>query len=418
MINRMILTELVKVSLMCLISLTGLFVLAGLIQDASRNGLSPSQLLMAIPLIIPNMLPFTIPASTLFATCVVYSRMSADNEILVLRAAGVNIYRLLAPAIVLGLVASAFTAAMEYDPIPRTQRKLREQIVDHAEEFLYSILKREGGLRKPDLDFVLYVREVQGKDLIDVIVKKRNADRTGFELVARAPTATLRVQRIRGATSEDSLQKGSSTSEGEERIEIVINMSRCYIDYLKGETSAEVQEKDFTTSLPESLFGKDSKDRPSTQTWEEMIDRRREVVELLNKYTTQMNEYAAKGDAPSPTAGKTYAEEATALKNGYVYHYKRLVRIIDSEKSMRPALALGCLCFVLIGCPVGIWANRSDYLSVFIICFLPVAFVYYPILMATSKMAKDGKAQPEVIWIANAIAFVAGLILIKKLMKR
>src|SRR6478735_6660374 len=130
----MILAELVKVFVMSLVALTGMFLLAGLIQEATQKGLSPGQIVMAIPLIVPNTLPFTIPATTLFATCVVYGRMSADNEVLVLKAAGVNIYRLLAPALILGALTTGTTLALFYDPIPRSQQLLREQLLNDSEQ--------------------------------------------------------------------------------------------------------------------------------------------------------------------------------------------------------------------------------------------------------------------------------------------
>ena len=57
---------------------------------------------------------------------------------------------------------------------------------------------------------------------------------------------------------------------------------------------------------------------------------------------------------------------------------------------LRPAIALGCLCFVLVGCPVGIWLSRSDYLSAFITCFLPIVFLYYPMLLCGTNFAKSG----------------------------
>ena len=43
-VNRMILAELVKVFLMSLVALTGMFLLAGLIQEATQKGLSPGQI--------------------------------------------------------------------------------------------------------------------------------------------------------------------------------------------------------------------------------------------------------------------------------------------------------------------------------------------------------------------------------------
>ncbi|MCX7666677.1 MAG: hypothetical protein N2112_14155, partial [Gemmataceae bacterium] len=58
-ISRMIFLELVKVFLLTLVALTGLFLIAGLIQEASQKGLSALQIIMAIPLIVPNTLPYT-----------------------------------------------------------------------------------------------------------------------------------------------------------------------------------------------------------------------------------------------------------------------------------------------------------------------------------------------------------------------
>jgi lipopolysaccharide export system permease protein len=98
--------------------------------------------------------------------------------------------------------------------------------------------------------------------------------------------------------------------------------------------------------------------------------------------------------------------------------YKRHLRQLDTEIQMRPALALGCLCFVLIGCPVGIWASRSDYLSVFMICFLPTVFIYYPLLLASVNLSKDMKIPPFLAWTADVAALATSLFLIKRLMKR
>ena len=80
---------------------------------------------------------------------------------------------------------------------------------------------------------------------------------------------------------------------------------------------------------------------------------------------------------------------------------------------------LGCLVFALIGCPVGLWANRADYLSTFVICFLPAVCVYYPLLLAGSNMAKDTRL-PLVVgcWLANAVVGGAGAVLAWRLLRR
>src|SRR5207237_5038030 len=86
------------------------------------------------------------------------------------------------------------------------------------------------------------------------------------------------------------------------------------------------------------------------------------------------------------------------------------LRAIGVELHMRPALSLGCLCFVLIGCPVGIWFSRSDYLSAFITCFLPIVVIYYPLLLCGINFAKLGRLNPWLaLWTANALMAVIAL---------
>ena len=83
---------------------------------------------------------------------------------------------------------------------------------------------------------------------------------------------------------------------------------------------------------------------------------------------------------------------------------------------MRPALAAGCMCFVLIGAPVGIWFSRSDYLSTFVSCFLPTIVIYYPLMLCGTNMAKDGRLPAVVgLWMANAAIGLAALVLYSRL---
>ena len=76
----------------------------------------------------------------------------------------------------------------------------------------------------------------------------------------------------------------------------------------------------------------------------------------------------------------------------------------------RPALAIGCLCFVLVGCPVGIWISRSDYLSAFITCFLPIVVFYYPLLLCGISLSKTGRVEPVLaLWTPNLLMAVIAI---------
>src|SRR5262249_56254044 len=136
----MILWELSKVFVLSLIGITGILLMAGIIAEASQQGLGPMQILAAIPLLVPSTLPYTIPATTLFANCVVYGRLSSDNEILAIKTSGVNVLHVVKPGLVLGVAMSLCTLGLYYHVIPATHRMLRMMAIRDAEEFLYTLL--------------------------------------------------------------------------------------------------------------------------------------------------------------------------------------------------------------------------------------------------------------------------------------
>ena len=147
--------------------------MAGLVAEATQQGLGPLQILEVIPLLIPSMMPYMLPATTLFATCVVYGRLAADNEILAIKAAGVNIMKVVWPGIFLGLAMSCVTMGLYYRIIPYTHLLMRTLFLSDVKEVMYSLFKKEKHIDNPSLDFAIYVRDVQGRKLIDTTFQHR-----------------------------------------------------------------------------------------------------------------------------------------------------------------------------------------------------------------------------------------------------
>src|SRR5262245_3649461 len=206
-LNRLIFWELVKVFLMSLGTVTGLLVTVPLFQQANQMGLSLYQVIEAIPLFIPNMLPYTIPATTLFASCVVYGRLSHDNEVVAIKGAGVHLVNILKPALLLGTITTLITAGLYHTVIPVSQQILYRQLLQDPEELLYNMLRRDRCLRHPKLSYVIYVKDVQDRRLIDVVLKRRARLKNtktgeealfGYDFVARAREATLHVDPVDG----------------------------------------------------------------------------------------------------------------------------------------------------------------------------------------------------------------------------
>lgn len=406
-LNRMIFWELVRVFLLSLGTLTGLFLIVGLIQQASQLGLSLTQIVNAIPLFVPSTLPLTIPATTLFASCVVYGRLAHDNEVVALKAAGVHLYRIVTPAILLGTLTTAATAALYHTTIPATQRMLYEQILADPEEVLYNQLRRDRCLRHPSLPYVLYVRDVQGKRLIDVVIKRRvkvkdgkggTENGIGYDLVARMHEARLRVNLAEGKMS--------------------IEPDR-FVVHEKSAYASTANSGAFQMDLPDSVSGKEAKLRISALTWDDLPPRIAALAEERDEVIRTRDRRKAELALLTEPALQNLAQVEMKLYQVQIETKSRMVRNLQAELYARPALAVSCLVFALIGCPVGIWANRADYLSTFVICFIPTLVFYYPLLLAGSDMGKNGRLPLGLgCWMADIVMGFVALFLTWRLLRR
>lgn len=392
-LHRAIFFELAKIFSIALVGITGILVMAGIVSEASQQGLDPSQVLMVIPLLIPSTLPYTIPATTLFATCVVYGRLAHDNEILAIRAAGVNLMTVVWPGALLGLAASAVTMGLFYSVIPTTHHMLRSRVLNDVEEFLYAILKKDHAIKQPSLGYVMFVQHVQGTRLFGALFKR--LDKAGnYDVVARAKEAEISV---------DVPNR-----------KIMVLMKHCEVNKSGSEGRVYFNEKLWPVDLPEE-FGANRKLRPRAMTWPELFENHQEVMNDVHGVEEEIREANEEkiGPHPRPTIDQHLKNLAAKKKQ------KKFERgSLEAEIQMRPALACSCLCFVLVGCPVGIWFSRSDYLSAFITCFLPIVFLYYPLLLCGTNLAKSGQA-PAVItlWMADALMALIAWFLFRRLLR-
>ncbi len=406
-LNRMIFIELVKVFLLTLGSLTGLFLLAGIIQQAMQLGLSPSQIIAAVPLFVPSTLPYTIPATTLFASCVVYGRLAHDNEIVAVKGAGVHLFTILQPAMLLGLITTAITGGLYHSIIPQTQQQLQEELLKDPEEALYSTLRRERCLRHPNSDFVMYVRDVQGRRLIDVVLKQKTKFKdkqtgaevtNGYDYVFRARVAQLRVDAAEGI--------------------MYIDPDR-FVVYNPTTQGTSALNAPLPVKLPENFNAGDARTRPSALLWDELGPRVEYLEGERNKKLVERDEARRRAGLIPEGDFRNIALAQDAHYKSQLENATRLVANVRAEYYMRPALAFGCFVFALIGCPVGIWATRADYLSTFVICFLPTVFVYYPLLFAGTNLGKDGKMPLGLgCWLADLVMGAFGLLLTWRLLRR
>ncbi len=109
--------------------------------------------------LLPSSLALTIPISLLVGLLMALGRLSADREAVAMQACGVSLYRILRPVLLMAVVATAVTAYIMIEAMPRANQNYRDII------FRIIQTKAEGDVRPrvffdefPNL--VLYVRDV------------------------------------------------------------------------------------------------------------------------------------------------------------------------------------------------------------------------------------------------------------------
>jgi lipopolysaccharide export system permease protein len=394
-LHRMICWELARVFFLALIALTGMLVMGGVVAEATQRGLGPLQLLLAIPLLIPSTLPYTLPATTLFATCVVYGRLAHDNEILALKAAGIHLWHVIWPAVLLGMAAGGMTLFLSLDVIPSTHHELRTRFVSNVKEVLYNTLKREGCIRHSKINYTINVQRVQGDKLLEALFMRHDKDQH-YDIIAWAREAELNVDLARKL--------------------LLVTMRHYYVSNDNGEDGGSFEdERVWEEKLPPDISDAAKKSSARAMTWWEILER---IDELELDKQNKAQEIALHQAQINNGGAPLRWEEHVKNRVNQLRHVDSEVRYLITELHMRPALALGCLCFVLVGCPVGIWFSRSDYLSAFITCFLPIVVLYYPLMLCGINLAKLGKLNPWLgVWSADVLMAIIAIGLFRRLLR-
>jgi lipopolysaccharide export system permease protein len=393
-LQRSIFWELVKAFVLSLVALTAILLLAGIVAEASQRGLSPAQILVAIPLIVPSLMPYAIPSTTLFATCLVYGRLAHDNEITAIKAAGINVLTVIGPAIMLGGITSAITLGLYYEVIPHTQYILRAQFLKDVEEFLYSLLKNDRSINHPRLNYAIWVRQVQGRRLLDAVFKRRDIKGV-YDLVARAREAELRV---------DTRNK-----------QILVHMRNGAFFSVPSGTWVYFEDRVWPVPMTESPIDPEKRRKGREMTLGMLHERRQEILQEIDSITAEI------GGAVSRLMMEGYPETLPQHRRNLeekLRFSQRELMTVDLELYMRPVISFGCLCFVLVGAPVGIWFSKRDYLSAFITCFLPIVVLYYPMLLCGINLTRSSRLHPLAnLWACNIIMLAIAAVLLRRLVR-
>lgn len=108
-------------------------------------------------------LPIILPISFLVAVIMGFSRLSADSEIVALKASGFSLYRLYVPVATFSLLVSCLMFYLTYFFIPWGNREFKRTVIKMGNTKVVSHL-REGTFTEGFFDLLIYAEKVDSKE--------------------------------------------------------------------------------------------------------------------------------------------------------------------------------------------------------------------------------------------------------------
>ena len=313
---------------------------------------------------IPYLLTYIIPIAVLAAVLLSLGRLSSDNEILAIRASGINVFRLILPLLIAGLVLSLMLVIINDRVIPKAHFAIRKTLIDIGIKnpaaaleagtfinsfqnyvlFVYSIERNKQTGERNILNNVR-IYEPQGKDKPSRTIVARRG-----EFVSVPQKRIVKLKLIDGTSDEPDSNKPGEFFK--------LNFKTYYM----------------TLSLQEQNENKEIEKKPKDMTIKELQQ--------------QIAEYKTSGIDTSP---------------------------LLSQLHQRISLAFCALVFILIASPMAIITHRREKALNLGLAIL-IIFIYYLLLIGFGALSQNGCLDPALsMWMPNIIFGALGLFLTVRL---
>ena len=358
--NIYLLKELSYILLLSLGILTFILVLSrlGKIADLVINkGVGLKDIFFLVAFSIPPYLTFTLPMAFLLSVIVVLGRLSTENEILALKASGVNLKWLLVPIASVGLIITMCGLFNTNYLLPNCSTLFRETLINVIRKGI-SVDDKEGIFNDNVPGVVIYINKVDTqKRLLTGIVVSDDRDKNIKQTIS-AETGYVNID-------PDTFELYFMLRNG--------NLHR----------------------------------------WEKATDTYRNVH--FQDYTFGMN-LSQMIQAPGMTRKLPYEMGRNELKKALAKtatHNDRYDLLLEIYKKV--AVPLSSLAFILLTVPLGVRRKTEGKFSGALYSLL--LFVFYYILMAaTDSFGKNINAPPNIVtFLPNAIIAALGLYLLRNI---
>ncbi|MBN1870130.1 MAG: LPS export ABC transporter permease LptF [Candidatus Omnitrophica bacterium] len=352
-IRNYILRECIIPFFMALVVLTCVFLLGNLIQLTNlviNKGVSIATVGKAFLLMIPVFLGYTIPIACLISVIMAFSRFSADNEIIALRASGVHLGRLLTPLVICGLIASLFLIVLNERIIPYAHHEQRRVLKNLGAENPAAMLEA-GMFIHAFENQIIFIHKIENNKMYNITIYQPQPD---------GPTRTIIAKR------------GEFTP-------------------VPGGNQIKLKLMDGTSDEP-NLENPENFYKLNFQNYFMTLDLTKDTKAVEKK--------------PQSMTLKELQTETEKLERLFVN-----TAHLRTEYFRKIAWSFSPLIFILIGFPLAVITNRRERSANIVIAVLCFAF-YYLVSLGCEALSKKGIAPPEIImWAPNIIAVAGALIL-------
>lgn len=346
MLNRYILKEIGYPFIMTVFIFTFVLLIGKILQIIEmmvNKGISLWDISRLILFIMPSFLTFTMPISFLIAVLIGLGRLSEDNEITVLRAAGVSPYQLVYPILIAaGTICLLTAAAGIFAPLSNQASK----------NLLFAVVQQKAGIGIKERIF--------------------NDDFQG--LVLYTDRITANGERMEGILISDNRLAGEPTT-------IIARQGRLVSDPRSMKVTLRLTDG--------SIHAVDSGLNKYKKTDFSSYD-----INLDLKSMTAERDAVRKG-----SIDMTIGELLRNMKRTDLDPNERRDMAIEFHKKF--SIPLSCFVFALLAVPFGMVARRSGKSRGFTVGLL-IVVAYYTLQLAGEALGETGKIPPAVaVWTPN-----------------
>lgn len=365
-LDRYLTQQLLVAAGFAILLLTAILVLGNIFKqllDLLVNQDVPLDTVMAfIAFVIPASSVYTIPWGLLTAVLLVFSKISAENELLAMRGAGLSFGRICLPVFILAAIFSAFCLWINVDVAPRAQERMKQTVFSLATENPIALFGSDQVIEEfPNRK--IYVSRKEGDKLYDVHV---------FEINDRSQVIRTVFAR-EGRLTADMKKKAVRMRLFDARFELYDEEDP--VDLNKLRQGITMDETTISISL-EELYKKNAQ--------------RRGLSSLtLQELNAQLHEDSL--------------DQQTRTR---------------TEISKRYSFSLACLTFALVGIPLGITTQRRETSAGFGVS-LVVAFSYFLFIEIANSLRDNPATHPHLLmWLPNILFLGIGAWLFSRLDRR